>query len=143
IATSTSRTGDPLSGAMVSTELAGHRPWPGMPRFLDLLGDRFCTMRIMGSGTLTLAGIARGRGVGAVIGHYSPIDHLAAVLVVTEAGGTVWDSTGRDTQFPSEGGILAASDPSAAAELFALWREATDGTTPAGAGAEQADSDRP
>ncbi|MCU1405288.1 MAG: inositol monophosphatase, partial [Glaciihabitans sp.] len=41
IATSTSRTGDPLSGAMVSTELAGHRPWPGMPRFLDLLGDRF------------------------------------------------------------------------------------------------------
>jgi myo-inositol-1(or 4)-monophosphatase len=110
-----------LRGAMVSTELAGHAPWPGMLRLLELLGGEFCTLRVMGSGTLTLAGVALGRGHGAVIGRFSPIDHVAAALIVREAGGTVWDMEGRDTLFPESGGILVARDRVAAAELHTLW----------------------
>ena len=118
-----------LRGAMVSTELAGHAPWPGMLRLLELLGDEFCTLRVMGSGTLTLAGVALGRGHGAVIGHFSPIDHVAAALIVKESGGTVWDSAGRDTLFPESGGILVARDRVAAAELHALWVVAMESDT--------------
>ncbi len=114
---------------MVSTELAGHAPWPGMLRLLELLGDEFCTLRVMGSGTLTLAGVALGRGHGAVIGHFSPIDHVAAALIVKESGGTVWDSAGRDTLFPESGGILVARDRVAAAELHALWVVAMESDT--------------
>ncbi len=113
---------DPLAGRVVSTELAGHLPWPGMLGLLEALGRRSATMRVMGSGTLTLVGVAAGRGVGAVIGSFGPVDHLAAVLVVAEAGGTVLDSRGQPTLFPSEGGILAAA-PHAAADLYQLWQE--------------------
>jgi myo-inositol-1(or 4)-monophosphatase len=113
---------DPLRGAMVSTELAGHRPWPGMRDLVDGLADRYCTTRVMGSGTLTVAGIALGHGVGAVIGAFGPVDHLAAVLIVREAGGVVLDEQGRDTLFPAYGGVLAAQDRRTAEALFALWR---------------------
>lgn len=115
---------DPLRGTIVSTELAGHRAWPGMVDLLDSLGDRFCTTRIMGSGTLTLAGIALGHGAGSVIGAFGPVDHLAAVLIVKEAGGVVLDENGHDTLFPSWGGVLAARDRRTAEALFALWRNA-------------------
>ncbi len=113
---------DPLRGAIVSTELAGHRPWHGMTELVDALADRFCTTRIMGSGTLTLAGVALGHGVGAVIGSFGPVDHLAAALIVREAGGVVLDESGRDSLFPAWGGILAARDRRTAEALFALWR---------------------
>ena len=113
---------DPLSGRIVSTELADQLPWPGMIDMLDRLGARYCTMRIMGSGTMSLVGVAAGRGVGAVIGRFGPVDHLAAALIVQEAGGVVLDSRGERTLFPVDGGIMAAS-PSAAATLYALWQE--------------------
>ncbi|RKR76696.1 inositol monophosphatase family protein [Frondihabitans australicus] len=116
------RSVDPLRGAIVSTELAGHRPWHGMLDLVDALADRFCTTRIMGSGTLTLAGVALGHGAGAVIGSFGAVDHLAAALIVREAGGVVLDENGRDTLFPSWGGILAARDRRTAEALFALWR---------------------
>ncbi len=114
---------DPLSGRIVSTELADQLPWPGMIDMLGRLGARYCTMRIMGSGTMSLVGVAAGRGVGAVIGKFGPVDHLAAALIVQEAGGVVLDSRGERTLFPVDGGIMAAS-PSAAATLHALWQEA-------------------
>jgi fructose-1,6-bisphosphatase/inositol monophosphatase family enzyme/glycerophosphoryl diester phosphodiesterase len=114
--------GDPLSGRIVCTELANHRPWRGMLRMLERLGDRYCTMRIMGSGTMTLVGVAAGRGVGAVIGRFGPVDHLAAALIVTEAGGVVLDSDGNHTLFPTSGGIMAAT-PAAAGTLHELWQE--------------------
>lgn len=114
---------DPLSGRVVSTELASHLAWPGMLELLEELGQRHCTMRIMGSGTMTLVGIAAGRGVGSVIGSFGPVDHLAAVLIVQEAGGVVLDSNGRPNAFPDSGGIMAAA-PAAAAELFDLWQRA-------------------
>ena len=118
--------GDPLSGRVVSTELAGHLPWPGMLGLLEALGRRDCTMRIMGSGTLTLTGVAAGRGVGSVIGSFGPVDHLAAVLIVTEAGGTVLDTSGEPNLFPAAGGILAAA-PHAASALYDLWQETLPG----------------
>lgn len=113
---------NPLASRIVSTELAAYQPWPGMLRLLDELAKNFCTMRIMGSGTLTLTGVAAGRGVGAVIGHYSPIDHLAAAIIVHEAGGVVWDESGQVNLFPLSGGIMCAT-PSAAPMLYKLWKK--------------------
>lgn len=80
-------------------------------------------MRIMGSGTMTLVGIAAGRGVGSVIGSFGAVDHIAAILIVQEAGGVVLDSAGEKRLFPDSGGILAAV-PHAAPALYELWQEA-------------------
>jgi myo-inositol-1(or 4)-monophosphatase/deoxyribonuclease-2 len=114
---------DPLAGRVVSTELAAHVAWPGMLELLTALGDRYCTLRIMGSGTLSLVGVAAGRGAGAVIGRFGAVDHVAATLIVHEAGGVVLDEAGQPSLFPAEGGILVAA-PEAADALSALWREA-------------------
>jgi myo-inositol-1(or 4)-monophosphatase/deoxyribonuclease-2 len=116
---------NPLSSRIVSTELAAHKPWPGMLEMLDSLAENYCTMRIMGSGTLTLVGIAGQRGVGSIIGQYSPIDHLAAALIVHEAGGAVWDETGSVNLFPESGGIMTATQ-SAAGPLFKIWKESIE-----------------
>jgi myo-inositol-1(or 4)-monophosphatase len=113
---------NPLASRIVSTELASYQPWPGMLGLLDELAKNFCTMRIMGSGTLTLTGVAAGRGVGAVIGRYSPIDHLAAAIIVHEAGGAVWDESGEVNLFPLNGGIMCAT-PAAAPMLYELWKK--------------------
>jgi myo-inositol-1(or 4)-monophosphatase len=101
-----------------------------MLELLTALGDRYCTMRIMGSGTLSVVGVAAGRGVGAVIGQFGAVDHVAAALIVHEAGGVVLDEAGRACLFPSEGGILVAA-PEAADALSELWRgarQAAEGT---------------
>ena len=116
---------DPLAGRIVSTELANQVPWPGMLELLERLGQRYCTMRVMGSGTMTLVGIAAGRGAGAVIGRFGAVDHVAAALIVQEAGGVVLDSGGANTLFPASGGIMAAV-PEAADALYALWQESVD-----------------
>jgi fructose-1,6-bisphosphatase/inositol monophosphatase family enzyme len=107
----------------VATELLGHEPWPGFGAFLDGLSARFSTLRVMGSGTLTLAGVATGRGAGSVIARFSPIDHLAAALLVREAGGILLDQEGRETVWPETGGVLAAR-PELAADLYVVWSEA-------------------
>ncbi|MGW7683814.1 inositol monophosphatase family protein [Kribbella sp. NPDC054772] len=112
-----------LDGKIVSTELLNHSAWPGMDVFMDGLRDRYCTLRVMGSGTLTLAGPAAGRGVGSVIERFSPIDHLAAALVVRESGGVLLDDNGNETVWPTSGGILAAHRQHAA-ELYTLWATA-------------------
>ena len=113
----------PLSSRVVSTELAAYQPWPGMLGLLDGLAQNFCTMRIMGSGTLTLTSVAAGQSVGSVIGHFSPIDHLAAVIIVSEAGGVVLDEEGNENLFPLKGGVLCATK-SAAKPLFDIWKAA-------------------
>ncbi len=114
---------NPLSGRIVSTELAAHRPWPGMLQLLDSLSENYCTMRIMGSGTLTVVGVSAKRGIGAVIGQFSPIDHLAATLIVHEAGGVVLDEEGNVNLFPNSGGILVATKK-ASTSLYELWKTA-------------------
>jgi myo-inositol-1(or 4)-monophosphatase/deoxyribonuclease-2 len=113
---------DPLRGRIVSTELANQYPWPGMLPMLQALGDRFCTLRVMGSGTMTLVGVAAGRGVGAVVGRFGPEDHLAAVLIADEAGAVVLDEQGERSLFPAEGGILVAA-PDAADSLHEIWTD--------------------
>jgi fructose-1,6-bisphosphatase/inositol monophosphatase family enzyme len=113
-------TGTQLSSRIVSTELDAYLPWNGMASFLDELGKRFCTMRIMGSGTLTLLGVAANHSVGAVISNFSPIDHLAAVIIVSEAGGVVLNEQGQLDLFPVAGGVLCATK-GVATELFEIW----------------------
>lgn len=112
--------GTQLSSRIVSTELDAYLPWPGMDEFLNELGKRYCTMRIMGSGTLTLLGVAANHSVGAVISHFSPIDHLAAVIIVSEAGGIVLNSEGKPDLFPASGGVLCATK-GVADELYGIW----------------------
>ncbi|MEW1808616.1 inositol monophosphatase family protein [Pseudarthrobacter sp. NPDC080039] len=114
-----------LAGAVVATELAGHLPWPGMLDLLAQLGDRHSIMRIMGSATMTVVGVAAGRGAGAIIGSFSPVDHLAATLIVQEAGGVVLNAVGETDTFPERGGVLAAR-PEYSSELYGLWRKAHD-----------------
>ena len=113
-------TGTQLSSRIVSTELDAYLPWEGMAEFLDELGKRYCTMRIMGSGTLTLLGVAANHSVGAVISNFSPIDHLAAVIIVSEAGGVVLNEQGELDIFPTSGGVLCATK-GVATELFEIW----------------------
>ncbi|SDO25755.1 myo-inositol-1(or 4)-monophosphatase/deoxyribonuclease-2 [Cryobacterium flavum] len=112
-----------LAGRVVHTELAGHLPWPGMIELLTALGERFSIMRVMGSATLTVVGIAAGRGAASVIGQFSAVDHLAGTLIVQEAGGVVLDEDGIPNAFPQHGGILVAA-PEAATEVYGLWRAA-------------------
>lgn len=114
-----------LTGAVVGTEWAGYRPWPGMERLLAALAERLCTTRVMGSSTLTVAQVAVGRTVGAVIGEFHPEDHLAAALLCQEAGLAVLDESGRQQPFPAAGGILVAR-PEVADELAGLWAAARE-----------------
>ncbi|HEY3293244.1 MAG TPA: inositol monophosphatase family protein, partial [Candidatus Nanopelagicaceae bacterium] len=57
------------------------------------------------------------------IGHYSPIDHLAAALIVHEAGGAVLDEKGDVNLFPESGGIMCATQ-AAARPLYEIWKKA-------------------
>lgn len=100
---------DGLASRVVMTEWAAHVPWPGMTGFLDGLGERHCTSRIMGSGTLSVASVAAGRAAGAVISTFHPEDHLAAVLLCREAGAVVVDRAGDETAWPEQGPFVAAA----------------------------------
>ncbi len=104
------------------TELAAHAPWPGMLDMLARAQAAHVTLRVMGSGTLTLAGVAAGWGQAAVVDAYSPIDHLAALLLVHEAGGVVRDEHGRDTLTPEPGSGVLVAARAVADQAFALWR---------------------
>jgi myo-inositol-1(or 4)-monophosphatase/deoxyribonuclease-2 len=121
----------PLAGAVVGTELDGHRPWPGFGAFLDALADRSCTLRVQGSGTLTIAQVAAGRGIGGCVSAFNPVDHGAAVLLVHEAGGIVLTRSGPVEGFPPVGEPFLVAHPGAADELHAVWTAALA----AGAGA--------
>ena len=110
-----------LAGAVVGTELDGHLPWPGFGVFLDALAARSCTLRVQGSGTLTIAQVAAGRGIGGCVSAFDPIDHGAAVLLVHEAGGVVMTIDGPVEGFPPVGAPFLVAHPGAADELHAVW----------------------
>lgn len=107
---------------VILTELRAHEPWSGQVVMLIRAAERHVTTRVMGSGTLTLAGIAAGWGQAAVIDAFSAVDHLAALLLVREAGGVVRDAGGRDVVFPDPGTPILAAHPSVADEAYAIWR---------------------
>ncbi|XNN88983.1 inositol monophosphatase family protein [Curtobacterium flaccumfaciens] len=104
--------------------LDGHRPWPGLGAFLDALADRSCTLRVQGSGTLTIAQVAAGRGIGGCVSAFNPVDHGAAVLLVHEAGGVVLTPAGPVEGFPPVGEPFLVAHPGAADELHAVWTAA-------------------
>ncbi|SJN26180.1 inositol monophosphatase family protein [Luteococcus japonicus] len=112
-----------LAGRTLLTELDAHRRWPGMDGFLDALAAEHCTARIMGSGTLTLTGIAAGWGAAGVVHRFNPIDHLAGVLIAHEAGAEVVDLQGQPTLFPATGGVVVAA-PGAARMVVDLLEPA-------------------
>lgn len=111
---------DSLAGRTVLTEWDAHAAWAGMDDFLAALADAHCTARIMGSGTLSLTGIAAGWGVGGVVHHFNPIDHLAGLLIAHEAGAEVLDWDGNHTLFPGDGGVLVAAPGAGELILTAL-----------------------
>jgi len=113
---------NPLAGRVVLTELAGSRPWPGLVEFLDALHEKFCTMRIMGAGTLTLTSVSANYGIGAVVHRFSPIDHLAAALIANESGCLALNEDGEVDLFPESGGQLIVQ-PSARELLYSIWAE--------------------
>ncbi|WP_105566030.1 inositol monophosphatase family protein [Microbacterium halophytorum] len=116
--------GDPLVGRMVTTELAGARAWPGFVELLSGLSDRGCTLRVPGSGTATLAGVALGRGAAAMVHRYSPIDHAAALLIVAEAGGAVRDESGASSLHPDSGPVFVGASAAAADALLTEYSAA-------------------
>lgn len=116
-----------LAGGVVGTELDGHRPWPGFTAFLDALADRSCALRVLGSSTLTIAQVAAGRGIGACVSAFDPVDHGAAVLLVLEAGGVVRTLDGAVSGFPPLGVPFLVARPGVAEELYAVWRTAVTG----------------
>ena len=116
------RLDEPTGLRVVLTELMAHEPWPGQVAMLERAAERHVTTRIMGSGTLTLAGIAAGWGQAAIIDRFSPVDHLAALLLVREAGGVVWDDKGASVAFPPPGTPILAAHPAVANEAYALWQ---------------------
>lgn len=107
-----------LAGTVVLTEWAAHTPFGGQLDLLATLADRYCTTRLMGSGTLSTASVAAGRAAGCVIGEFHPEDHLAATLIAREAGANCRDADGRETAWPRGPFVVAA--PAYAAELGAL-----------------------
>lgn len=113
-----------LSGSVVLTEWLACAPWPGMFETLEKLGQEFVTTRIMGSSTLSVTGLAAGRGHACIIGKFGPEDLLAGVLICREAGLAVRDERNKETLWPASGGVLVAN-PGLVEQLHGIWRGAT------------------
>ena len=108
-----------LDGAVVLTELAGHRPWPGQFDLITRLSQSYCTVRVMGSSALSLALVGAGRATAAVLGSHNPIDDLAGVVIAREGGALV---CGRSGPEPGPDGVLAAA-PGVADLVRAAWSD--------------------
>lgn len=78
-----------LSGGVVLTELHGNRPWPGLDTPRDRCIAHDATLRIMGSGTLSLTPVALGRAAACAISEFHAIDHGAALLACLQTGAQV------------------------------------------------------
>jgi fructose-1,6-bisphosphatase/inositol monophosphatase family enzyme len=110
---------DGLRGHVVMTEWAAHAPWPGMQALLAELSRRWCTVRVMGSTALSLAQVAAGRAVAAMIGAFHAVDGMPALLIGREAGALAYDDHGATDGVPRGGLLLTA--PGTAPEVSALW----------------------
>lgn len=123
-----------LAGALVLTELAAYRAFPGMAVMADRLAEAGTTLRIMGSSALSLTSAGVGRATGAVLGGYQTYDVAAAALIAREAGATLLRRDGSiadGVPTGGDGGLLVAA-PSAARDIWTAWT-AQDRASPAAA----------
>ena len=113
-----------LAGSVLLTEWLANAPWQGQMDVMRALGEAYVTVRIMGSGTLSMTSLAAGRGQAGIIGKFGPVDHAAALLICHEAGLAVRDASNRETLWPvaageREGFLIA--NPGLADQIFKLW----------------------
>lgn len=108
----------------MSVELLNNVAWPYLPHIFKELSDHYCVLRIPGTGTATVSGVALGRGVASLIGRFAPVDHYAGILFVHEAGGVVMDEFGHETLNPRSHGLLVARDHEVADIIASIWERA-------------------
>ncbi|HVV11064.1 inositol monophosphatase [Amycolatopsis sp.] len=113
------RTG--FEGAIVCTELARKGPWPGMGLFIERAAAAHAGVRVLGSAALSIAQVALGHAVAAVLHSYHEWDVAGSVALAIEAGAVVLDRRGAGTALPADGLLVAA--PSAAEEVLSWWQE--------------------
>jgi myo-inositol-1(or 4)-monophosphatase len=108
-------------GAIVCTELARKGPWPGMGEFIERAAEAHAGVRVLGSAALSIAQVALGHAVAAVLHSYHEWDVAGSIALAGEAGAVVLDRRGEGTSLPADGLLVAA--PSAAEEVLSWWQE--------------------
>jgi len=110
-----------LRGGVVLTELSGTRVYGGLPEMMAELSRQGCVTRIMGSSALSLASVAAGRGLAAVIDSYETWDVLAGALIAAESGAIVRSRAGQGPGHRLPPGGLIAAAPGVADAAWAAW----------------------
>jgi myo-inositol-1(or 4)-monophosphatase len=107
-------------GALVCTELTRDGPWPGMGDFIADVAASQAGVRMLGSPALSIAQVALGHAVAAVLHSYSEWDVAGALALAMEAGATVLDRRGEDHPLPADGVLVAA--PGVADDVLRWWQ---------------------
>lgn len=116
-------------GAIVCTELAHKGPWPGMGEFIERAAEARAGVRVLGSAALSVAQVALGHAIAAVLHSYHEWDVAGSVALAIEAGAVVLDRRGEGNTLPTDGLLVAA--PSAAEQVLAWWQETAIGNSAA------------
>lgn len=114
---------DCTAGSIVCTELARKGPWPGMGRFIERAAEARVGVRVLGSAALSIAQVALGHAIAAVLHSYHEWDVAGSVALAIEAGAIVLDRRGEGTALPVDGLLVAA--PTAAEQVLSWWQEST------------------
>jgi myo-inositol-1(or 4)-monophosphatase len=115
--------GATTAGALVCTELTRAGPWPGMGDFIADAAASHVGVRILGSAALSIAQVALGHSVAAVLHSYHEWDVAGALALAVEAGATVLDRLGSTDPLPVDGLLVAA--PGVADDVLRWWQRAT------------------
>ncbi|RZQ64273.1 inositol monophosphatase family protein [Amycolatopsis suaedae] len=110
------------AGSIVCTELSRRGPWPGMGEFIERAATAHAGVRVLGSAALSIAQVALGHAVAAVLHRYHEWDVAGAVAMAIEAGAVVLDRRGEDAALPVDGLLVAA--PGVAEDVLAWWQSA-------------------
>ncbi|MCP2165928.1 inositol monophosphatase family protein [Goodfellowiella coeruleoviolacea] len=110
-------------GAIVCTELGRSGSWPGLGTFIGTAAGARTTVRVLGSAALSVAQVALGHAVAAVLHDYREWDVAGALALAAESGAVVLDRSGHPAPLPVDGLLVAA--PSAARDVLDWWRSAT------------------